>query len=77
MGGVKMNVKGVFRAMAMIDTQGNSRTMSACIICSAGLDDVVDLHEAADGLCGKCDGAGGHKEWLHHVLIEDIRDLRL
>ena len=48
-----------------------------CIICSAGLNDVVDLHEAADSLCGKSDGAGGHKEWLHHVLVKDICDLGL
>ena len=39
-----------------------------------GVDDVVDLHEAADGLGGQGDGRRRHQQRLDDVLVEDVGD---
>ena len=37
-----------------------------------GVDNVVNLENAAHGLGGEGDGAGGDEERLHHVLLQDV-----
>ena len=44
------------------------------VILTDGVDDVVNLEDAPDGLAGEGDGAGADQERLHHVLLEDVGD---
>ena len=39
-----------------------------------GVDNVVNLEDAAHGLGGERNGAGGDEERLHHVLLQDVGD---
>jgi hypothetical protein len=41
---------------------------------SDGVDDVVDLHQAADGLGGQGDGGGRDEQRLDDVLLQDVGD---
>ena len=41
---------------------------------SDGVDNVVDLHETADGLRGQGDGGGGDEKGLDNILFQDVGD---
>lgn len=38
---------------------------------------VVDLENAADGLCGQSNSADWNQQWLNHQLLQDVRDTTL
>ena len=48
--------------------------MGGANLLSDGVDDIVDLHETADGLWGQGDGGGGDEEGLDNILFQDVGD---
>ena len=58
-------------------TVSKIRILPAPPLSSHHVDNVVDLEDGADSLGGEGDGAGGHQQRLHHVLLQDVRDSAL